>query len=223
MFELPLVQHQIRYTNIMPLVNIWRMGYCFHLSHVNFLNRYKILSPETWPFYRIGSVIEGIATIIRELPLPSAEFILGTTKVFMRSPRTVCPFLYVFDPIELIRFVLLLVFFFFCLSNETDVSSKVFEMEEFRRNRLNQLIVIIQTKFRSYIHRKRYLRLKQSQIIISRAWRTKQVCFCIRYIVHNINYKSPIYSIYSSYNSKAISNSFWSYSDSVFDIFYANV
>lgn len=89
MFELPLVQHQIRYTNIMPLVNIWRMGYCFHLSHVNFLNRYKILSPDTWPIYRIGSVIEGIAMIIRELPLPSAEFILGTTKVFMRSPRTV--------------------------------------------------------------------------------------------------------------------------------------
>lgn len=89
LFELPLMQHQIRYTNIMPLVNIWRMGYCFHLSHVNFLNRYKILSSELWPFYRIGSIIEGITMIIRELPLPKAEFILGTTKVFMRSPRTV--------------------------------------------------------------------------------------------------------------------------------------
>lgn len=89
LFELPLVQHQIRYTNIMPLVNMWRTGYCFQLSHLQFLNRYKILSTETWPFYRIGSVIEGIATIIRELPLPAAEFMLGTTKVFMRSPRTV--------------------------------------------------------------------------------------------------------------------------------------
>lgn len=92
LFELPLVQHQIRYTNIMPLVNMWRTGYCFHLSHLQFLNRYKILSAETWPFYQIGSVIEGIATIIRELPLPAAEFILGTTKVFMRSPRTVSAF-----------------------------------------------------------------------------------------------------------------------------------
>lgn len=97
-FELPLVQHQIRYANIMPLVNIWRTGYCFHLSHTNFLQRYKILHRDTWPFYRIGSVIEGVATIIRELPLPSAEFILGTTKVFMRSPRTVsfCCFSYSF-------------------------------------------------------------------------------------------------------------------------------
>lgn len=89
LFELPLVQHQVRYTNIMPLVNIWRTGYCFHLSHMNFLNRYKILHRETWPVYRVGGLIEGIATIIRELPLPAAEFVLGTTKIFMRSPRTV--------------------------------------------------------------------------------------------------------------------------------------
>lgn len=88
-FELSLVQHQVRYTNIMPLINIWRLGYCFHLSHMQFLNRYKILNNETWPFYRTANVIEGIAAIIRQLPLPSAEFILGMTSVFMRSPRTV--------------------------------------------------------------------------------------------------------------------------------------
>lgn len=48
-------------------------------------------------------------------------------------------------------------------------------MEEFRRNRLNELIVIIQTKFRCYIQRKRYLSLKRSQTIISRAWRAWRV------------------------------------------------
>lgn len=90
LFELPLVQHQVRYTNLMPLVNIWRTGYCFHLSHMHFLNRYRILHRETWPVFRVGGVIECIAAIIRELPLPSAEFLLGTTKIFMRSPRTVC-------------------------------------------------------------------------------------------------------------------------------------
>lgn len=88
-FELTLVQHQIRYTNIMPLINIWRTGCCFHMSHIQFLNRYKILHKDTWPFCRVGSVIEGISTIIRYLPLPSAEFALGLTNVFIRSPRTV--------------------------------------------------------------------------------------------------------------------------------------
>lgn len=48
-------------------------------------------------------------------------------------------------------------------------------MEEFRRKRLDQLVIFIQTKFRTYINRKRFLQMKQSQIIISRAWRTWRV------------------------------------------------
>lgn len=52
-------------------------------------------------------------------------------------------------------------------------------MEEFRRNRLNELIVIIQTKFRSYIQRKRFLQLKHSQIAIARRWRARRVSFHI--------------------------------------------
>lgn len=139
LFELALVQHQIRYMSLMPLVNIWRMGYCHHLSHAKFFNRYKLLHNDTWPFYEEGNLIEGIATIIRGLPLPSAEFILGTSCVFMRSPRT------------------------------------VFELEEFRRNRLNQLMITIQTNVRSFLKRKKFLQMKRSQIIIARTWRTWRV------------------------------------------------
>lgn len=73
----------------MPLVNIWRLGHCFHMNHVNFLNRYKLLHADTWPHYQQGNVIDGITTIIRALPLPAAEFMIGITKVFIRSPRTV--------------------------------------------------------------------------------------------------------------------------------------
>lgn len=89
LFEFPLVQHQIRYMSLMPVVKIWRIGYCFHMSHAAFLNRYKMLHNDTWPFYHTGSIIEGVATIIQGLPLPSAEFVLGCSSVFVRSPRTV--------------------------------------------------------------------------------------------------------------------------------------
>lgn len=88
-FELSLVQHQVRYLSLMPLVKIWRTGHCFNISHANFLQRYKLLNRATWPHYRNGSVIEGIAIIIRGMPLPAAEFMIGITKVFIRSPRTV--------------------------------------------------------------------------------------------------------------------------------------
>lgn len=52
-------------------------------------------------------------------------------------------------------------------------------MEEFRRCRLQDLAILIQKKFRSYSKRKHYLRLKQSQIIIARAWRTWRVSVII--------------------------------------------
>lgn len=88
-FELSLVQHQIRYMNLMPLVQLWRNGHCYHISHANFLHRYKMLNRATWPHFHNGTIIEGIAIIIRGMPLPPAEFSIGTTNVFVRSPRTV--------------------------------------------------------------------------------------------------------------------------------------
>ncbi|XP_067617523.1 unconventional myosin-Ia isoform X2 [Eurosta solidaginis] len=151
-YDLALVQHQVRYMSLMPLVHLCRTGHCFHLPHVKFFNRYKLLNSSTWPHYHsasaasgstvdVGSghgcsIIEGIALIIRSLPLPAAEFTIGTKNVFVRSPRT------------------------------------EYELEQFRRERINELAILIQTKFRRFVARKRYLRMRQSQIIIASAWRT---------------------------------------------------
>lgn len=74
--------------SLMPVVSLWRNGFYFNFSHIKFLNRYKILSPYTWPHFNSNSVVESIAQIVRSVPLPSAEFAIGTTKVFIRSPRT---------------------------------------------------------------------------------------------------------------------------------------
>lgn len=142
-FELALVQHQVRYMSLMPLVNLWRTGQCFNMSHLKFLNRYKLLSVTTWPHFNKGNLVEGIAVIIRTLPLPTAEFTIGRDSVFIRSPRT------------------------------------VFELEEFRKSRLDDLATLIQTQFRSYSKRKYFLKMKKSQIIISSAWRTWRVSFSL--------------------------------------------
>lgn len=74
---------------MLPLVNLWRNGYYFNLSHTQFLNRYKLLSPYTWPHYNTNSAVESIAQIIRSVPLPAAEFAIGSSRIFIRSPRTV--------------------------------------------------------------------------------------------------------------------------------------
>ncbi|XP_037911056.1 unconventional myosin-Ib isoform X2 [Hermetia illucens] len=139
-FELALVQHQVRYMSLMPLVNLYRTGHCFHMTHAKFFQRYKLLNSVTWPHFDRGNIVEGIALIIRNVPLPSAEFTLGTKHVFIRSPRT------------------------------------VYELEEFRKGRLDDLAVLIQKTFRMYMKRKRFLQLRESQIIISSAWRTWREC-----------------------------------------------
>lgn len=88
-FELPLIQHQVRCYNLLPLLQLWRSGHYFNLSHNKFFNRYKLLSNLTWPHFDTGPIVEAIAIIIRSVPLPLAEFTIGSKKVFIRSPRTV--------------------------------------------------------------------------------------------------------------------------------------
>ncbi|CAG9766650.1 unnamed protein product [Ceutorhynchus assimilis] len=88
LFEMPLVQHQVRYMCLLSTVQIWRSGYCQKMPFLQFLCRYKMICPHTWPKWR-GSPIEGVSVLIRGLPIPSAEFTFGRTKLFIRSPRTV--------------------------------------------------------------------------------------------------------------------------------------
>ncbi|XP_017783623.1 PREDICTED: unconventional myosin-Ib isoform X2 [Nicrophorus vespilloides] len=87
-FELALVQHQVRYLCLIATVQIWRQGYCYRLPYPQFLCRYKMLCINTWPRWR-GSPIEGVSILLRSVPIPNAEFTFGRTKLFVRSPRTV--------------------------------------------------------------------------------------------------------------------------------------
>uniref|UniRef100_A0A1B6FW06 Myosin motor domain-containing protein n=1 Tax=Cuerna arida TaxID=1464854 RepID=A0A1B6FW06_9HEMI len=94
-----------------------------------------MLSLQTWPCW-LGTAVEGVSYLLRDLPIPPAEFAFGRTKIFVRSPRS------------------------------------VFELEEFRRERLEDLATLIQKIWRGYRQRKDFLRRRRSQIIIAAAWRS---------------------------------------------------
>ncbi|XP_066141982.1 unconventional myosin-Ib isoform X1 [Euwallacea fornicatus] len=134
-FEVGLVQHQIRYMCLLSTVQIWRAGFCQKMPFIQFLYRYKMICGHTWPKWR-GSPVEGVSMLVRSLPIPAAEFTFGRSKVFIRSPRT------------------------------------VFELEDFRRNRLQDLALLIQKMWRGYSRRKKYRKMRQSQMIIASAWRS---------------------------------------------------
>lgn len=142
-FELIWMLHcglcgQVRYLNLIETVHVWRSGHCYRLPYVQFLSRYKMICSHTWPKWR-GSPVEGVTVLLRSLPIPSAEFTFGRSKIFVRSPRT------------------------------------VFELEDFRRMRLNDLALLIQKCWRGHREYVKYRRIIRSQRIIAKAWRSWRV------------------------------------------------
>ncbi|XP_066902706.1 unconventional myosin-Ib isoform X2 [Halyomorpha halys] len=134
-FEMGLVQHQVRYLGLLETVRVRRCGFCHRQTYTAFLERYKMLSLHTWPNWQ-SAPVEGVSYLLRDLPIPSGEFAFGRTKLFIRSPRS------------------------------------VFELEEFRRERLEDLATLMQKTWRGYRERKVFLKKKESQIIIASAWRS---------------------------------------------------
>ena len=72
----------------MENVRVKRAGYAFRQVYDTFLKRYKMLSPKTWPNWK-GQAKDGVKQIIAALRLPKDEYVFGTTKLFIRTPRTV--------------------------------------------------------------------------------------------------------------------------------------
>lgn len=90
MFEVGLVQHQVRYLLLTEMAKLRRTGFAFRQDYDSFLHRYKMTSPVTWPsWHRSLSAIEGVTHLLKDLPLFMPEFAFGRTKLFVRSLRTV--------------------------------------------------------------------------------------------------------------------------------------
>ncbi|NXN71590.1 MYO1A protein, partial [Himantopus himantopus] len=87
LFTPELVLAQIRYLGLMENVRVRRAGYAFRQLYGPFLERYKMLSPRTWPRWT-GGHREGAEVLLADLALPREELAFGHTKIFIRSPRT---------------------------------------------------------------------------------------------------------------------------------------
>ena len=69
-----------------------RHGYVFRLEYEKFLNRYKMLSVQTWPHWGNGgngSSVDGVTVLLRDLPISASEYAFGRTKIFIRTSKTV--------------------------------------------------------------------------------------------------------------------------------------
>ncbi|NXW25775.1 MYO1A protein, partial [Circaetus pectoralis] len=163
LFTPELVLAQIRYLGLMENVRVRRAGYAFRQLYGPFLERYKMLSPRTWPRWA-GSDRDGAEVLLAELAFPPEELAFGHTKIFIRSPRTL------FD-LERQR-------------QERVVQLATLIQKTFRGWRcrmhyqqMRKSQIIISAWFRGHMQKNKYKQMKRSALIIQahvRGWKVRR-------------------------------------------------
>ncbi|KAM9265187.1 unconventional myosin-Ia [Morus bassanus] len=164
LFTPELVLAQIRYLGLMENVRVRRAGYAFRQLYGPFLERYKMLSPRTWPRWA-GSDREGAEVLLAELALPPEELAFGHTKIFIRSPRT----LFDLESRRQERVVQLVT-----------LIQKTFRgwrcRTQYQQMRKSQ--IIISAWFRGHMQKNKYKQMKRSALIIQayiRGWKSRRL------------------------------------------------
>lgn len=65
----------------------------------------------------------------------------------------------------------------------------VYELEDFRRIRLQTLALLIQKNWRGYRERKKYQKMRRSQMVIAGAWRSWRVCTYVTWIFRLLSFE----------------------------------
>jgi len=86
-FDLAMSTSQVRYLGLLENVRVRRAGYVYRNSYERFLQRFKLLSPLTWPKWQ-GLPKDGCITIMKESNIDSSEYELGISKIFIKKPQT---------------------------------------------------------------------------------------------------------------------------------------
>lgn len=86
-FDRELVHHQVKYLGLMENLRVRRAGFAYRRHYEIFLQRYKCLSKATWPNWH-GAAKDGVQALISDLRFGADDYRMGTTKVFIRHPRT---------------------------------------------------------------------------------------------------------------------------------------
>jgi len=89
-YDVALTTDQVKYLGLFENVRVRRAGYAYRQTFEKFLNRYKMLTKETWPKWK-GDPKEGCKVILNYLQGNKKEgaknpFQFGKTKVFIRNP-----------------------------------------------------------------------------------------------------------------------------------------
>lgn len=85
------VLHQVKYLGLQENVRIRRAGFAYRQTFEKFVERFYLLSPKcsyagdyTWQ----GETLEAVRHILSDASIPTTEYQLGVSKVFIKTPET---------------------------------------------------------------------------------------------------------------------------------------
>ncbi|XP_063045801.1 unconventional myosin-Ie [Engraulis encrasicolus] len=81
------VKHQVEYLGLKENIRVRRAGYAYRRIFRKFLNRYAILTKESWPSWR-GDEKQGVLHLLRSVNMDQDQFQLGTSKIFIKAPES---------------------------------------------------------------------------------------------------------------------------------------
>ncbi|KAG5264132.1 hypothetical protein AALO_G00272500 [Alosa alosa] len=81
------VKHQVEYLGLKENIRVRRAGYAYRRFFRKFLNRYAILTKETWPSWR-GDEKQGVVHLLRSVNMEQDQYQLGRTKIFIKAPES---------------------------------------------------------------------------------------------------------------------------------------
>ncbi|XP_050785759.1 unconventional myosin-Ie-like isoform X2 [Gopherus flavomarginatus] len=81
------VKHQVEYLGLRENIRVRRAGYAYRRVFQKFLQRYAILTPETWPSWR-GDEKQGVVHLLRSVNMDPDQYQLGQSKVFIKAPES---------------------------------------------------------------------------------------------------------------------------------------
>uniref|UniRef100_A0A8D2DGK8 Myosin IF n=1 Tax=Sciurus vulgaris TaxID=55149 RepID=A0A8D2DGK8_SCIVU len=81
------VKHQVEYLGLRENIRVRRAGFAYRRQFSKFLQRYAILTPETWPRWR-GDERQGVQHLLQAVNMESDQYQMGSTKVFVKNPES---------------------------------------------------------------------------------------------------------------------------------------
>ncbi|XP_066551296.1 unconventional myosin-If [Amia ocellicauda] len=81
------VKHQVEYLGLRENIRVRRAGFAYRRVFNKFLQRYAILTSETWPCWR-GEEKQGVQHLLRSVNMDTDQYQMGRTKVFVKNPES---------------------------------------------------------------------------------------------------------------------------------------